>query len=118
MCSKLPHEDTRQLRKLDDTHICNTEYKVKLIRASLLGKKLVTFVMENPNINLTYICSKAHEKWNVGVSRMQAYRARLHIELVDESFVAQFKRLRDYGHELLRSNANITIKIKLSMSHL
>lgn len=67
-----------------------------------MGKKLVPSVRENPNIRGRKISERAHNKWNAGVSKMKAYRARkAAIELVDRSFKEQFRRLHDYGHELI-----------------
>ncbi|KAK2357350.1 hypothetical protein QL285_094629 [Trifolium repens] len=114
LLSKVPGEDTWQLRTLNDEHKCMPEYRVQRLNADWLGRKLVTSVRENPNIKVTDICSKAHEKWRAGVSRLKAYRARKKaIDLVDESFKEQYKRLYDYGHEIIRSNPNSTLKIQV-----
>ncbi|XP_012575236.1 uncharacterized protein [Cicer arietinum] len=112
-CAKLLDEDTWQLRKLVDTHSCNKEYKVKFMRSSWLGKRLYSIVKENPNIKLTNISNKVHQKWNVGVSKMKAFRAhRVVIDMVYGSFREQYLRLYDYYHELLRSNLNSTVKLQ------
>jgi hypothetical protein len=114
LLSKVPGEDTWQLRTLNDEHKCMPEYRVQRLNADWLGRKLVTSVRENPNIKVTDICSKAHEKWRAGVSRLKAYRARKKaIDLVDGSFKEQYKRLYDYGHEIIRSNPNSTLKIQV-----
>ncbi|GAU29374.1 hypothetical protein TSUD_31810 [Trifolium subterraneum] len=114
LLSKVPGEDTWQLRTLNDEHKCMPEYRVKRLNANWLGKKLVSSVRENPNIKLTDICTKAHEKWRAGVSRLKAYRARKSaIDLVDGSFKEQYKRLYDYGHEIIRSNPNSTLQIQV-----
>ncbi|WJX18608.1 hypothetical protein P8452_08390 [Trifolium repens] len=76
LLSPVPGEDTWQLRKINDVHKCIPEYRVRVLNSDWLGKKLFSSVKVNPNIKVTYICSKAHEKWRAGVSRMKAYRAR------------------------------------------
>ena len=113
-CAKLPNEDTWQLRKLYDEHSCPKDYKVSLMKSSWLAKRLEPTVRETPNITLTSISNKAHRKWNVGVSKMKAYRARrAAIELVDGSFREQYLRLYDYSHELMRSNPESTVKLQV-----
>lgn len=113
-CAKLPDEDTWQLRKLVDKHSCSLVYRVKMMNSAWLGNKLLNTVRENPKIKLTDICNKAHEKWNAGVSKMKASRARrAAIDMVDGSFKDQYTRLYDYAHELLRSNPNSTIKMNV-----
>lgn len=114
LCSKIPEEDTWQLRKLDDNHTCGHEFSIRFLNSEWLGKKLMPNVRENPNIKLTTISNKAHEKWNVKVSRMKAYRARKKdIDMVDGSFREQYRRLHDYGHEILRSNPHSSVKIQV-----
>ncbi|XP_058776171.1 uncharacterized protein LOC131650482 [Vicia villosa] len=114
LCSKLPHEDTWQLRTLNDNHTCSREYNVRMFNTNWLGKKLYSTVRINPNVKLTAICDKVHEKWNAGMNRMKAYRARkATLDMVEGSFKEQYRRLYDYTHELLRSNPNSTIKINV-----
>ncbi|GAU19392.1 hypothetical protein TSUD_76360 [Trifolium subterraneum] len=114
LLSKVPGEDTWQLRTLNDEHKCMPEYRVKRLNANWLGKKLVYSVRENPNIKLTDICTKAREKWRAGDSRLKAYKARKSaIDLVDGSFKEQYERLYDYGHEIIRSNPNSTLQIQV-----
>lgn len=65
-------------------------------------------------MKLTIICEKVHEKYNTGMSRTNAYRARkVSLDYVEGSFKEQYPRLYDYTHELLRSNPNNTIKLKV-----
>ncbi|XP_058757061.1 uncharacterized protein LOC131630284 [Vicia villosa] len=118
LCSKLPHEDTWQLRTLNDNHTCSREYNVRMFNTNWLGKKLYSTVRINPNVKLTSICDKVHEKWNVRMNRMKAYRARkATLDMVEGSFKEQYRRLYDYTHELLRSNPNNTIKINVQATN-
>ncbi|XP_058733836.1 uncharacterized protein LOC131605506 [Vicia villosa] len=114
LCSKLPNEDTWQLRTLNDNHTCNREFNVRMFNTNWLGKKLYSTVRINPHVKLTAICEKVHEKWNAGMNRMKAYRARkVALNIVEGSFKEQYRRLYDYTHELLKSNPNNTIKLNV-----
>lgn len=71
-------------------------------------------VRVNPDVKLSVICEKMHEKYNTGMSRIKAYRARkATLNFVEGSFKDQYLRLYDYTHELLRYNPNNTIKSKV-----
>ncbi|CAK8576605.1 unnamed protein product [Lathyrus sativus] len=101
--SKFPNAGTWQLRTLNDNHTCNREFNVKMFNSNWLRKKVYTTVRINPNVKLTAICEKVHEKWNVGMSRMKAYREwNTSLNIVEGSFKKQYHRLCDYAHELLR----------------
>ncbi|MCH79452.1 hypothetical protein A2U01_0000201 [Trifolium medium] len=114
-CSKLPDEDTWQIRTKNDTHSCILrDYNVKLLNSKWLGKRLVPTVKENPNIKCSSICTKAHQKWHAGISRMKSYRAkRAAIKMVDGSFKEQFLRLHDYCNEVIKSNPLSTVKLNV-----
>ena len=74
-----------------DNHTYSREYKVKLLSSKWLSKKLFSRVRENPRIKLSYICDRAQEKWNIGVTKSTAYRAkRQAIDIVDGSFREQY----------------------------
>jgi len=48
------------------------------------------------------------------VKKSMARRAKtLVVEQVDGSFVEQFNRIYDYTHEILQSNPNSTVKVKV-----
>ncbi|CAK8531321.1 unnamed protein product [Lathyrus sativus] len=103
LCSKLPNANTWNLRTLNDNHTCNKEFNVRMFNSNWPGKKLYTKVRINPNVKLTAMCEKVHEKWNVGMNRMKAYRAqKTTLSIVEGSFNKKYHRFYDYAHELLR----------------
>lgn len=55
---------------------------------------------------------KIKQKWNVGINKTLAYRAKsLSIDIVDGSFREKYTRINDYGHELLKATPRSTVKI-------
>ncbi|XP_052726126.1 uncharacterized protein LOC128194623 [Vigna angularis] len=75
-------------------------------------------VRENPTMKVMDIRDKVTRKWNVGISRNMAFRARaMARDKVEGSFKDQYRRLRDYGHELLKTNPGTTVKIKVDNSN-
>lgn len=77
-----------------------------------LGEKIKTNVRENPNLKLTNIMEKAHQKWNVGVNKTLLYRAKtLIMDIMEDSFREQYTIIYGYGHELLGENPRSTVKV-------
>ncbi|XP_058755786.1 uncharacterized protein LOC131629000 [Vicia villosa] len=111
-CAKFPTEDSWQLRKVVDTHSCSREYHVKLLKTKWLSKRLQNSLKTNPRLKLKDIKEKVQKKWNVGVNKTKAIRARFAArDMVDGSFLGDYTRVYDYAHELLRSNPGSTVKV-------
>ncbi|WVY91150.1 hypothetical protein V8G54_036664 [Vigna mungo] len=112
-CAFISRSKSWQLRKVIDDHTCSRDFNVKLITSKWLSKRMEKDVRENPNMKVMDIRDKVSRKWNVGISRNMAFRARaMAKDNVDGSFKEQYRRIYDYGHELLRSNPGSTVKIK------
>ncbi|XP_014503087.1 uncharacterized protein LOC106763405 [Vigna radiata var. radiata] len=105
---------TWQLRTIVDNHICSREHKLRLLNAKWLSKRLEKTVRENPQVKGVEIREKISRKWNVGVSRCMAYRAKaIASDHVDGSFKDQYIRIYDYANELLARNPGSTVKVKV-----
>ncbi|XP_058726261.1 uncharacterized protein LOC131597588 [Vicia villosa] len=114
-CGKLPNEETWQLRKLVDIHSCSREYNVKMMSTKWLSKRLQNSLKSNPKLKLKDIKEKAQKKWNVGVNKTKAIRARFAArDMVDGSFLGDYTRIYDYCHEVLRTNPGSTVKLNVT----
>ncbi|WVY90140.1 hypothetical protein V8G54_035654 [Vigna mungo] len=103
-----------QLRKVFDTQSCSRDFNVKLMTSKWLSQRMEKTVRENPTMKVMDIRDKVTRKWNVGISRNMAFRARaMAKDNVEGSFNEQFRRLYDYGHELLKTNPGTTVQIKV-----
>ncbi|XP_017441103.1 uncharacterized protein LOC108346539 [Vigna angularis] len=103
-----------QLRKVIDHHNCSRDFNVKLITSKWLSERMEKVVKENPNMKVMDIREKVSRKWNVGISRNMTFRARaIAKDTVEGSFKEQFKRIYDYGHELMRTNQGSIVQIKV-----
>ncbi|XP_017410575.1 uncharacterized protein LOC108322825 [Vigna angularis] len=113
-CGYLEGCRTWKLRKILDTHTCNRQFNIKMMNAKWLSETLDTTVLENPNLKVNEIGSKALRKWNTNVTISKARRAKLMASCkVEGSFKNQFTRIYDYAHELLRCNPGSTVKVKV-----
>ncbi|WVZ00607.1 hypothetical protein V8G54_026676 [Vigna mungo] len=103
-----------QLRKVVDTHSCSRDFNVKLMTSKWLSERMEKSVRENPSMKVMDIRDKVTRKWNVGISRNMAFRARaMAKDKIEGSFHEQYRRLYDYGHELLKTNPGSTVQIKV-----
>jgi len=113
-CGYMKVVNTWQLRKIIDQHTCNKEFNIRLTNSKWLSKRLEKTVRANPNTKAVDIREKVSRKYNIGISRCMAYRAKaIAVENVDGSFLEQYKRLCDYAHGLLRINPGSTVKLKV-----
>ncbi|XP_058741791.1 uncharacterized protein LOC131614186 [Vicia villosa] len=70
-------------------------------------------------MKLKDIKEKVQKKWNVGVNKTKAIRARFAAkDMVDGSFLGDYARVYDYALELLRSNLGSTVKEKENIEEL
>ncbi|XP_017416415.1 uncharacterized protein LOC108327195 [Vigna angularis] len=107
-----------QLRKVIDDHSYSTFCNVKLMTSKWLSQRMKKSVRKNPNMKVMDIRDKLSRKWNVGISRNMAFRARaMAKDNIEGSFKEQYRRIYDYGHELLRANPGSTVKIKVENSN-
>ncbi|WVZ19200.1 hypothetical protein V8G54_006522 [Vigna mungo] len=103
-----------QLRKVVDSHSCSRDFNVKLMTSKWLSERMEKSVRENPTMKVLDIRDKVTRKWNVGISRNMAFRARaMAKDKIEGSFHEQYRRLYDYGHELLKTNPGSTVQIKV-----
>ncbi|XP_017412920.1 uncharacterized protein LOC108324484 [Vigna angularis] len=113
-CGYLPSRKIWQLRKIIDTHGCSRQLNIKLMNAKWLSQEIDRSLVDNPNLRVNDIRTKALRKWNSNVSISKARRAKLiATRQVEGDFKEQYKRIYDYGHELLRCNPGSTVQIKV-----
>ncbi|XP_052736711.1 uncharacterized protein LOC128197902 [Vigna angularis] len=113
-CGYLPSRKIWQLRKIIDTHSCSRQLNIKLMNAKWLSQEIDTSLVENPSLKVSDIRTKALRKWNTNVTISKARRAKLiATRMVEGDFIEQYKRVYDYGHELLRCNPGSTVQIKV-----
>ncbi|WVY89937.1 hypothetical protein V8G54_035451 [Vigna mungo] len=106
-CGYMKAVKTWQLRTMLDNHTCSREFNLKLIDSK-------ENIRENPTFKGVDIREKVQRKYNIGISRCMAYRAKnIATKEIDGSFKDQYKRLYDYAHELLAKNPGSTVKLNV-----
>ncbi|XP_014490240.1 uncharacterized protein LOC106752970 [Vigna radiata var. radiata] len=73
------------------------------MNAKWLSQEIDKSLIDNPNLKVQDIRSKALRKWNTNVSISKARRAKLIASRqLEVDYKEQFKMMYDYGHEVLR----------------
>ena len=98
-------------------HKCHYGGRTRLIRTSLLAKKLIPLLKLTPHMRIKKLKDACKERWGVMLSSYQLYRAKKKaLELIHGAIDEQYAHLRNYAEELLRSNPGSSVKIKCADS--
>ncbi|GKA36206.1 mutator type transposase, partial [Tanacetum coccineum] len=104
--SKLPNEDTWEVRTLKDTHTCLQSRIVSKCTATFLSKDVEETIKPNDKITLNTLKDQLQKKFEVGVSKQKMFRAKkMAYERVVGSYSQQHAQLRDY----CRAKSNILL---------
>jgi hypothetical protein len=100
------------VRTLKTEHKCMPTRKVRLYTVSAIAKEVEPLLESNPNIPLKALQDSLQRKNQVQISFQKVFRAKIMaLEKMEGDYVSQYRYLRDYCDELLRSNPGSTIKI-------
>lgn len=74
--AKMPSEDSWQLRKEVNIHICSRDYNGKMITIKCLRKRIQNSLKSNPKMKIRDIKENAQSKWNVVVNKTKEIKIR------------------------------------------
>ncbi|CAH9148169.1 unnamed protein product [Cuscuta epithymum] len=102
-----------QMKTWVGTHRCNEKFKLKIVSQAWLEEKYENKIIENPCIRQVELQKEIRNdlKISVNITKVKRVIARV-LKKNNASFGDQFRRLRDYGAECLRSNPGSTIIVK------
>jgi hypothetical protein len=104
------------LASYNPDHNCHNTRRIKLIKTSLLAKKLVPLLKHTPHMKIKALKKACKDKWGVMLSSYQLYRVKKKaLELIHGAIDEQYAHLRNYAEELRRSNHGSTVKIKSAL---
>lgn len=77
-----------------------------------LSKRIKNLLRNNPKMKIRDIKEKSQRKWNIGVNKTKTIRSRFVArDMMDGSFLGDYIRTYDYGHEILRKSLGSTVKL-------
>lgn len=107
-----------QIVTLIEDHTCHMTTANKSDKTKWLSNRFANILRHSPHMKPPGFIAEAVERWGVKISYDHAYRAkRTAMKLVQGEGIEQFTHLRNYGHELLKSNPNSIIVIQCADSN-
>ncbi|CAB4316300.1 unnamed protein product [Prunus armeniaca] len=117
--SKMQHEDTLQVKRLDPKHTCSRVWENKKVRSSWLAQTFVEEVKTNPTVPVVSLKATMQRNINSGISLSKVRRAKNKaLKILECSISAQYARLWDYATELRNTNPVTTVQIKCDFNAL
>ena len=114
LVSKERDAETWIVRTLVTQHKCLQTRSVYHCTSTFLSKQLMQQIEENPSIPVKAVQEQFQRKFEIGISRMKAFRAkRKALSKLHGDYQAQYTVLRDYCGELLKTNPGSTIHIEV-----
>ncbi|XP_072077746.1 uncharacterized protein [Arachis hypogaea] len=98
-------------------HTCTQAHRVGILHSKWLGKAFKKKVESNPKVKTRELVSKAQKKWNLTVTKSLATKTKqIALDQIQETFREQYKRIYDYGQELMRANPGSSVRLQVQRS--
>ncbi|GKB46913.1 mutator type transposase [Tanacetum coccineum] len=112
--SKVKNTKTWEVKTYTDEHKCLQSREIHACTSKFLSKGIVEQIEKNPDIPIRALQDELQKKYELGVSRMKAFKAKsAALNQVKGDYSQQYTMLRDYCLELRRANPDTTIKIEV-----
>ena len=99
-----------------DTHTCYRTSTNRQAKTSWLARKFMSTLRVTPTTSVNALIQEARVRWGVKLGRFKVYRAKVRsLEMIQGADIEQYRHLRNYAKELLRSNPGSTVKIKSTL---
>ena len=107
-----------QIVSYESDHTCCRTADNRNAKTQWLAIRFTQLLRHSPYMKPAGLVAEALQRWGIKISRDQAYRAkRRALDLIQGAGYDQFRHLRSYGEELLKSNPKSTVIIKCSENH-
>lgn len=111
-CSRDKDSETCTIKTLVDTHLCTKPYVNKLASVKYLCEVFGDRIRKNPQWMCKEMAQTIKNELEIEVPRIKILRLRkMALEGIADSLKQHYARVRDYGHEVLLSNPQNTVKI-------
>ncbi|GKA96869.1 mutator type transposase [Tanacetum coccineum] len=103
-----------EVRTLIEDHNCIQLKEIKACASRFLSDHVIKTLATNPDIPVRAVQDQMQKKFDVGVLKMKAFRAkRIATDKMTSSFREQYSLLREYDQELINQNLGTTIRIDM-----
>jgi hypothetical protein len=101
-----------QINSFESVHTCSRAFHIRVVSSRWVAKKYIDQFRINPDMELNELIGKVMKDHEVELSRSKAYRAKQYAKvLIEGSCLEQYRRVRDYCEELMRTNPGTTAKV-------
>ncbi|KAL0282520.1 UNVERIFIED_CONTAM: hypothetical protein Sangu_2944400 [Sesamum angustifolium] len=113
--SSVMKSTTFQIKSIKGKHTCAHKVENKQANYKYIGKRLESFVRDNPNESLQSLKNKVRRELQIEVSDYKVYRAKKYaLELIRGDVKEQYARLYDYCHTVVKHNPASSLIMKLN----
>ncbi|XP_071699927.1 uncharacterized protein [Rutidosis leptorrhynchoides] len=114
LASQGKNHDTYIVKTLDEEHSCQPKRKLRQCSSTFISKQIGDILVADPDLKASAIQEIITTKYELGVKKMTAYRAKSKAKkVIIGDYRKQYLRLRDYCLELQKRNPNTTTKIEV-----
>ncbi|GJS56913.1 mutator type transposase [Tanacetum coccineum] len=101
-----------EVRTLIEDHTCIQSRAIKACTSRFLADHVIKSLATNPDIPVRAVQDQMQKQFEVGVSKMKAFRAkRIASDIMTGSYREQYSLLREYAQELINQNPGTTVRI-------
>ncbi|GJU69080.1 mutator type transposase [Tanacetum coccineum] len=101
-----------EVRTLYEDHTCIQSRAIKACTSRFLANHVIKSLANNPDILMRSVQDQMQKQFEVGVSKMKAFRAkRIASDIITDSYREQYSLLREYAQELINQNPGTTFRI-------
>ncbi|GJR48025.1 hypothetical protein Tco_1316128 [Tanacetum coccineum] len=101
-----------EVRTLIEDHTCIQSRAIKACTSRFLADHVIKSLDTNLDISVRAVQDQTHKQFEVGVSKMKAFRAkRITSDIMAGSYKEQYLLLREYAQELINQNPGTTVRI-------
>ena len=105
-------DESFQISSFESVHTCSRAFHGRVVSSRWVAMKYIDQFRINPDMNLDELIGKVMEDHEVELSQSKAYRAKQYAKvLIEGSYLEQYRRVRDYYEELMKTNPSTTAKI-------
>ncbi|GJY45480.1 mutator type transposase [Tanacetum coccineum] len=99
------NEGRWEVRTLIEDHNCLQSKEIKACTSRFLSDHIIKSLATNLDIHVRAVQDQTHKQFNVGVSKMKAFREkRIATDKMTGSYREQYSLLREYAQELINQN--------------
>ncbi|GAA0151468.1 hypothetical protein LIER_10181 [Lithospermum erythrorhizon] len=113
-CSRVGDTNNLAIKTIVDEHICGDAIRNRMVTVKYLARKYVNKIRREPTTTIRSFIGDVNDDIKVEITRTMAWRAiKAAGYLMYGNETQQFAKLWSYGHEILATVPNSTVRIQL-----